>query len=367
VEVSPTGLVKCLRAGETVIRVHFQGEVVVTQFSILFAEPVPADQLTERRNVVDQHVFDKLAALRIPPSPAADDATFLRRVYLDTIGTLPTIAETESFLANGSPNKRSQLIDELLNRPEWVDFWTLQLCDVMQNRKERDHDVRGTKGVRSFQVWMRQQLAANRSWDKIAADVLTAQGSVTEHPQVGYYIVTLGEQRKVEDSDVVSSVAQAFLGTRVGCAKCHNHPLERYTQDDYYRFAAFFARTKLQRKNPAEGATNLVIGSEDEDRAQKQLAETKKKLDEAQAKLAGKEGKEAEQAQKDVDRRQKEFDEQTMRLAESRRNPKVRQPRTGQMMPPLPRPKRSNYGRIRRSSRGARTLDAQPDERNLHR
>lgn len=335
-EVSPAGLAKCLRAGETVVRVHFQGEVVVAQFSIPFAEPVPAEQLTERRNVVDQHVFNKLAALRIPPSAAADDATFLRRVYLDTIGTLPTVAETEKFLADSSPNKRSQLIDELLNRPEWIDFWTLQLADQLQNRKERDHDVRGTKGVRSFQAWLRQQLAVNRSWDKIAADVLTAQGNVGEHPELGYFIVTLGEQRRVEESEVVASVAQSFLGTRIGCAKCHNHPLERYTQDDYYRFAAFFARVQLKRKNPAEGMTQLVIGSEDEEREQKNLDDRQKKLDEARKNLDGKEGKDLEKAQQEVDRRQKEFDDQAKRLAENKRNPKVRQPRTGQMMPPLP-------------------------------
>lgn len=336
VEVSPAGLVKCLRAGETVVRVHFQGEVVVAQLSIPFAEPVPAEQLAERRNVVDQHVFNKLAALRIPPSAAADDATFLRRVYLDTIGTLPTVIETEKFLSDASPNKRAQLIDELLNRPEWIDFWTLQLADQLQNRKERDHDVRGTKGVRSFQAWLRTQLAANRSWDKIAADVLTAQGSVGEHPELGYFIVTLGEQRKVEESDVVSSVAQSFLGTRIGCAKCHNHPLERYTQDDYYRFAAFFARVQLKRKNPAEGMTQLVIGSEDEEREQKNLDDRQKKVDEARKNLEGKEGKDLEKAQQELDRKQKEFNDQQQKLAENRRNPKVRQPRTGQMVPPLP-------------------------------
>ncbi|QDU27631.1 hypothetical protein ETAA8_27190 [Anatilimnocola aggregata] len=337
VEVSPTGLVKCLRAGETVVRVHFQGEVVVTQFTIPFADPVPADQLAERRNVVDQHVFEKLAVLRIPPSAGADDATFLRRVYLDTIGTLPTVAETEQFLASSSPNKRSQLIDELLQRPEWVDFWTLQLCDQLQNRKERDHDVRGTKGVRSFHAWMREQLQANRSWDKIAADVLTSQGSVGAHPQVGYYIVTLGEQRRAEDSDLVSSVAQAFVGTRVGCAKCHNHPLERYTQDDYYRFAAFFARTQLQRKNPAEGMTNLIFRNEEEERARRQLDDAQKKLAEAKSNLEGKEGSEAEKLQKELKNRQQQVDIYEKGVASAlAKPPQVRQPRTGQMMPPLP-------------------------------
>jgi hypothetical protein len=336
VEVTAAGLVKALRAGETVVRVHFQGEVVVTQFSIPFLERVDPALLSERPGVVDQHVFSKLASLNIPPSPAADDATFLRRVYLDIIGTLPTVQESEAFLADPSPDKRSKLIDRLLDRPEWVDFWTLQLCDQLQNRKERDHDVRGAKGVRSFHAWMRQQLAANRSWREIAAAVLTSQGTTADQPQVGYYVVTLGEQRRVEDSEVVSSVAQAFLGTRVGCAKCHNHPLERYTQDDYYRLAAFFARVQLKRKNPTEGPTALLIGSEDEERTEKQLVEARKKLDEAQEKAAGKSGPEAEPLLKEVERRSRELAEQERRLAELRNNPKVRQPRTGQMMPPLP-------------------------------
>ena len=154
-------------------------------------------------------------------------------------------------------DKRAKLIDALLERPEFVDYWALFLGDLLQNRKERDHDVRGTKGVRSFHDWLRKQVAANRPWDELARDVLTATGKSDENPAVGYYVVTVGEQREAERSEVVASVAQAFLGTRIGCAQCHNHPLEKYTQDDYYHFAAFFSRIKLDRKDPKQGPTDL--------------------------------------------------------------------------------------------------------------
>jgi hypothetical protein len=133
----------------------------------------------------------------------------------------------------------------------------LQLADLFQNRRERDHDVRGTKGVRAFHAWLHEQVKANRPWDQLARSVLTASGPTTESPAVGYYIVVVGEQRQVEKSEVVASVAQAFLGTRIGCAQCHNHPLEKYTQDDYYHFAGFFSRVKLDRKKPELAPTIL--------------------------------------------------------------------------------------------------------------
>jgi hypothetical protein len=164
------------------------------------------------------------------------------------------------FLADPSPDRRAKLIDHVLQRPEFTEYWALLLGDLLQNRKERDHDVRGVKGVRQFHTWLRKQVAANRGWDAIARDVLTASGATTENPAVGYYVVTVGEHRPAERSEVAESVAQAFLGVRIGCAKCHNHPLERYTQDDFYHFAAFFSRVDLKRQDPKKGPTVLRVG-----------------------------------------------------------------------------------------------------------
>ncbi len=258
-EVSPDGLVRALREGETAVRAQFRGQVAISIFTVPFNRSLDSARLTAHNNFIDEHVFAKLAALHIPPSDLCGDQAFLRRASLDTIGTLPTPDEIRAFAADKNPDKRARLIDRLLERPEFVDYWTLQWADLLQNRKERDHDVRGTKGVRALHEWLRQQVRANRPWDELARDVLTATGSVADRPEIGYYLVTVGEEREAEKSPIVASVAQAFLGTRIGCAKCHNHPLEKYTQDDYYHFAAFFCSLKMDRGTEIrKGSTESV-------------------------------------------------------------------------------------------------------------
>jgi hypothetical protein len=261
--VAPDGIATTRGHGETAVRASFLTEVTTAIVTIPFEQKIPTERFNVTGTPIDEHVFRKLETLHIEPSDLCDDATFIRRVFLDAIGTLPTPAEARAFLADKDGNKRAKLIDDLLNRPEWVDYWTLSLCDLLQNRKERDHDVRGSKGVRTFHEWVRRQLAANRPWDQIARDVLTASGPTTANPAVGYYVVTVGEQREAHGSEVVASVAQAFLGTRIGCAQCHNHPLERYTQDDYYHFAAYFSRVRLDRKESKDGPTTLSVSHPD--------------------------------------------------------------------------------------------------------
>jgi hypothetical protein len=261
--VTPAGLVTARRNGATAVRASFQTEVAVATFAVLFDRPVDEKLYAAGNNFIDAHVFAKLKALRIDPSGLSPEEEFVRRAYLDTCGILPTPDEVREFLADRSPDKRARLIDKLLDRPEFVDYWSLFLSDLLQNRKERDHDVRGTKGVRQFHDWLRKQVAANRPWDELARDVLTAAGSTTDSPAVGYFVVTVGEYREQEKSEVAESVAQAFLGTRIGCARCHNHPLERYTQDDFYHFAAFFARVQLDRKDPKQAPTVLRIAPRD--------------------------------------------------------------------------------------------------------
>lgn len=262
-EVTPAGKVTVLRPGETAVRATFQGQVAVVIVTSPFDAVVRPEALAQKNNFIDEHVFNKLAALRIEPSDLCDDEAFLRRASLDAIGTLPTADEVRAFLADKRPDKRARLIDALLERPEFVDYWALQLGDLFQNRRERDHDVRGSKGVRAFHEWLRRQVASNRPWDEIARDVLTAQGNSGDNPAIGYYVVTLGESSSAAQSEVVASVAQALLGTRIGCAKCHNHPLEKYTQDDFYHFAGFFTRITFDRKEPSKGATTLTVGCRD--------------------------------------------------------------------------------------------------------
>ena len=336
-EVSPGGLVKTLRAGESVIRVHFQDQVAVAGFTAPFEAQVNPQQFAERRNLIDQHVMDKLSALRIPPSPLCDDATFLRRAMLDTIGVLPTPEEVHQFLANASSDKRARLIESLFARPEFIDYWTLQLADQFQNRKERDHDVRGTKGVRQFHAWLRSQVAANRPWNELARDVLLATGEETQSPQIGYYVVTVGENRRAEESEVIASVAQSFLGARVGCAKCHNHPLEKYTQDDYYHLAGFFARLSLDRTESWKGTTRLIVASEDERNRQREMEQNEKQLTDLLASLPGKSATDVEQIRRQIDEQTKQRDQRRKDLDEVAKRPVTAgQPRTGERMIPQP-------------------------------
>jgi hypothetical protein len=261
--VAPTGLVKMERPGETSIRAMFAGQVAVVLLTAPHETPVKAEWYAARNNFIDDHVFKKLADLRIEPAELCDDNTFMRRVYLDAMGVLPSPEEVRAFLADKNPDKRVKLIDRVLERPEFVDFWTLQMNDLLMNRKESDHDVRGSKGVRSFNDWIRQQVARNRPWDEMTRDLLTITGTTFEQPAVGYYIVNVGEQRESHKSTVVANAAQTFLGVRIGCAQCHNHPLEKYTQDDYYHFAGYFSRIRLDRKDPKMGPTSLTVSLPD--------------------------------------------------------------------------------------------------------
>jgi hypothetical protein len=336
VSVKPGGLAKAKRAGEGSVRVHFQGLVQVVRFTMPHDNDVSAADFASQQNALDVPIFAKLRGLRLPPSPACDDTTFIRRAFLDTIATLPTPEEVTAFLADTRPDKRARLVDDLLVRPEWVDFWTLQLADLLQNRKERDHDVRGAKGVRSFHAWLHDQLAANRPWSEIAKSVLLARGDSVANPEVGYFVTVVGEKRNVEESELPDSVAQSFLGTRIGCARCHNHPLEKYTQDDFYHFAAFFAKVSMKRVEPAKGATQMNATPPDEEAAARRLEEERAKLEEAEG-VALRIGEEpgGEEARKSVAERKRAVEESAKKLAEQRaKMPGVNQPRTNQRMAP---------------------------------
>ncbi|MBA4029614.1 MAG: hypothetical protein C0478_01665 [Planctomyces sp.] len=330
VSVKPTGLVRPLRCGESTVRVHFQGLVAVVSFTMPFPNTIDSQLYMARQNVLDGPVFDKLKQLRLPPAGPCSDQAFLRRAYLDAAGILPTPAEVLAFESDQRPDKRARAIDALLERPEFVDYWTLQLADLLQNRKERDHDVRGQKGVKVFHQWLRTQVAANRSWSEIARDVLLAKGDVISQPQAGYFVTVFGEHGKVEESELPDSVAQSFLGIRIGCARCHNHPLERYTQDDFYHFAACFSKMSLDRQAPQTGATSVLMIGREEREQQRRVAEAMTKLAEAQSATLPDDEK-----AKQIANRQRELDESNHRLAQLRqRLHGVNQPRTGKFMKP---------------------------------
>ncbi len=333
--VTPDGEIRALRPGEISIRAHFQGLVEVVTVTIPSTNRVSRRAFVRSDHPIDSAVFEKLKLLRLPPSDDCGDGTFLRRVSLDLTGTLPAREQIRTFEADRRKDKRTRLVDALLASPEFVDYWTLQLADLLQNRRERDHDVRGAKGVRAFHAWLRAEVAANRPWDQLARSILTAQGSVADHPELGWFIYNVGEKSRIEESDTPDAAAQAFLGTRIGCARCHNHPLEKYTQDDFYHFAAFFSKVQLKRAEPDKGATALKVGTREEEEQRKRLEEAEKGLTDATIALAQAAGSAAEPLRKKVAEQQKRRDEARLQLQKvAARMPTVTQPRTKQPMAP---------------------------------
>ncbi len=188
------------------------------------------------KNFIDRLVFAKLKLLQIPPSDLNDDAAFCRRVHLDVVGMIPTPEDVNAFLKDRDPEKRSRLIDRLLERPEYVNFWTLKWAD----RLGCNQRFTGVKGAMSFHRWIRDQIAFNTPLDQFARTILTAKGPNFTYPPASFY------RRIRSPEDAVETVSQVFMGVRVGCAKCHNHVAERWTQDDYYGMAAFFSQVKYK-------------------------------------------------------------------------------------------------------------------------
>ncbi|MCB9879944.1 MAG: DUF1549 domain-containing protein [Planctomycetes bacterium] len=183
-------------------------------------------------NEIDELVQQKLTRLRLAPAPRCDDATFVRRVFLDVIGQLPSVAEVRAFVADAAPDKRARLVDDLLARPGFSDVWAMAWVEVL--RIERDR--LGDKGVQVFTRWLREALRDGVPMDEVVRRMLTAEGSAFEVPAANYWVVTADPKVLAENA------AQTFFGIRLQCAQCHNHPFERWRMDDYYGFAAFFAQ-----------------------------------------------------------------------------------------------------------------------------
>jgi hypothetical protein len=241
--VDEAGFVVGRDRGESAIVVRYM-EFVQTCF-ITFVKDIPgfAWNPPPARNFVDEHVQAKLQQLKFEQSGLCTDEEFLRRVSLDLIGLLPTVAETNRFLADQSPNKRSQLIDDLLARPEHAKFWALKWGDLLRMTST----AVGGDGVHKYHRWVQRALEVNMPYDQFARELLTASGSTLANPPANFYRTT------ADANDCVETISQVFLGSRLQCAKCHNHPFERWTQDNYYGMAAVFNRVqKKKTRRPDE-------------------------------------------------------------------------------------------------------------------
>ncbi|MCI0623730.1 MAG: DUF1553 domain-containing protein [Acidobacteria bacterium] len=236
--VDDAGEITAKRRGETSIMVRTLGQAAVAKIAVIERAPGPDYPAVSIGSPVDVPVFAKLKKLGIVPSKLAEDSVFLRRVYLDTVGILPTIDETRQFLESSHPEKRSQVIDELLSRPEFVDMWALKFADLFQLGNT------GVKGGWQLYRWIRQSLADNKPYDQMVREMLLGGGSFVYDPTINFYH---GLWKGPEG--MVTQVSQALLGIRMDCAKCHDHPFERWTQDDFYGMAAFFTRLEFKAES----------------------------------------------------------------------------------------------------------------------
>jgi len=231
-ETTETGIVKTLDlAGEVAIMARYQGQVSTFRATI----PLGADikQMPPARNFIDEAVFKKLKLLGIPPSKLCDDSTFLRRVYIDITGTLPPADVAKKFLADKDPKKRDKIIDKLLASTEYADYFTNKWNLVLRNKAGRND---GAEGTYAFYRWIWNSIYENKPYDEFVRDILTASGDQRFNPPTVWYRQVDQVNEQVEDT------AQLFLGLRIQCARCHHHPFEKWSQNDYYGLAAFFSR-----------------------------------------------------------------------------------------------------------------------------
>ena len=249
--VEHDGLIRTLdRTGEGAVMVRYMGLVDVTRITVPYSRSVPESAYAhfKPKNYVDELALAKWRKLGIAPSEVCTDAEFIRRASLDTLGTLPTIAEVDAFLADPAPDKRDRLITRLLDRNEYADFWAGIWGDVLRNKRRNGEEHK--RGTFAFAAWIRDSLAQNKPYDQFVREILTAQGNVSDNPTVVWYREVRNTVHQVNDT------AQLFLGTRVSCANCHNHPYEKMTQNDYWGMAAFFSRLGVK---PGEVSSESAV------------------------------------------------------------------------------------------------------------
>jgi hypothetical protein len=236
--VSEEGKIQVMGAGEGAVVVWFSSQIVLSRVTVPYShERVEASETQwPVANFIDERVNQKLVQLNLQPSPRADDLTFLRRVYLDTIGTLPTEQEIDEFLEDPASCKREHVVDALLNREEFVDYWTYRWSDILLINGKRLRP----QAVQAYYQWLHGHVDKNSPWDLIVREIITATGSSYENGATNFYALHQTPEEMAENA------SQAFLGLSINCAKCHNHPLEKWTNDQYYGMANLFARVRAK-------------------------------------------------------------------------------------------------------------------------
>ena len=233
-------------AGDVAIMAAYLDSTAIFTALVPRNEELPSGAFPAPINEIDRRVDAKLTKLHIAPSPICDDATYLRRVSLDLIGRLPTPAEARSFLADARNDKRAHVVEALLKRPEFADYWALKWSDWLRV----DRQALGHKGAYAYYKWIRDSFAANKPMDHFARELLEADGLVADHPAANFY------KAAKDPGDAAAMLSQSLLGVRIECAKCHHHPFDRWSQDDYFGMQAFFV--PLTFKNTPRGEMLLA-------------------------------------------------------------------------------------------------------------
>ncbi len=240
-EVSAKGLVGTSNlTGSVAVMARYQGHVGVFRATVPLG--IEVTNLPESSNLVDVNVFAKLKALGLPISRRSDDASYLRRVTVDIAGRLPTIEETEAFLSSTDVNKRAKLVDSLLNSVDYAEYFANKWNAILRNKRRKTEDRYATF---AFHDWIRGSLLKNKPYNQFVAEIIAATGQPDGNPPVSWYREVKDQAAQVEDT------AQLFLGLRIQCARCHHHPFEKWSQKDYYGFAAFFAQVGRKKGDRA--------------------------------------------------------------------------------------------------------------------
>ena len=239
-KVTDDGQVTITGYGEAAITIWYANQVATVTITSPYehsVSPIPdSPQQGVHHNFIDAEINRKLTTLHLPPSPPCTDQEFIRRAYLDLIGTLPRPQEVQEFLDDGQPGKRLALVEKLLARPEYVDYWTYRWSDLLLVSSRKLNQA----GLWSFHQFIRQSVASNKRWDSFARDLLTAKGSNLTNGAVNYFVL------HKDTSQLMETTSVTFLGMSLACARCHNHPLEKWTQDQYWAMANLFGRITLK-------------------------------------------------------------------------------------------------------------------------
>ena len=250
-KVSHDGLATCDAPVETTVLVRYLDKQAPVRLAFIPARPDFAWRKTPANNFIDDHVFAKLKTLRLNASPLCTDSEFIRRACLDLLGLLPTAGEARAFATDKRRDKRAKLIDALLERPEFTEFWALKWSDVLRNEEK----VLDRKGVQAYYHWIRRSLVENKPLDQFVRELVSARGSTYQNPPANFHRANRDAVTRAE------ATAQLFLGTRLQCAKCHNHPFDHWTQTDYYDWADVFARIDYKILVRASSRAMVSAGS----------------------------------------------------------------------------------------------------------